>query len=110
MSRVGKKPIPLPKGVKLDIGATILKVEGPRGKLEVPVKAKAAATPNLRMNSRLSVRPEENSDLLFKNLIVVSTECASYQVLVLSISCQYFMNFDIQVTVLYSALMEERYL
>ena len=37
MSRVGKKPIPLPKGVKLDIGATILKVEGPKGKLEVPV-------------------------------------------------------------------------
>jgi large subunit ribosomal protein L6 len=39
MSRVGKKPIPLPKGVKLDIGATLLKVEGPKGKLEVPVPA-----------------------------------------------------------------------
>jgi large subunit ribosomal protein L6 len=39
MSRVGKKPIPLPKGVKLDIGSTILKVEGPKGKLEVPVPA-----------------------------------------------------------------------
>jgi large subunit ribosomal protein L6 len=37
MSRVGKKPIPLPKGVKLNIGATLLKVEGPKGKLEVPV-------------------------------------------------------------------------
>ena len=37
MSRVGKKPIPLPKGVKLNIAATILKVEGPKGKLEVPV-------------------------------------------------------------------------
>jgi large subunit ribosomal protein L6 len=39
MSRVGKKPIPLPKGVKLNIGATLLKVEGPKGKLEVPVPA-----------------------------------------------------------------------
>ena len=39
MSRVGKKPIPLPKGVKLEIGATILKVEGPKGKLQVPVPA-----------------------------------------------------------------------
>ena len=37
MSRVGKKPIPLPKGVKLEIGTTFLKVEGPRGKLQVPV-------------------------------------------------------------------------
>ncbi len=39
MSRVGKKPISLPKGVKLNIGPTLLKVEGPKGKLEVPVPA-----------------------------------------------------------------------
>lgn len=39
MSRVGKKPIPLPKGVKLNIGDQVLKVEGPKGKLEVPVPA-----------------------------------------------------------------------
>ena len=36
MSRVGKKPIPLPKGVKLTIGAQ-LQVEGPKGKLSVPI-------------------------------------------------------------------------
>ena len=43
MSRVGNKPIPLPKGVKIVIGNPML-VEGPKGKLEVPlpdgVKAK----------------------------------------------------------------------
>lgn len=39
MSRVGKKPIPLPKGVKLNIGDQVLKVEGPKGKLEVPMPA-----------------------------------------------------------------------
>ncbi len=38
MSRVGKKPIPLPKGVKVAIGAE-LEVEGPKGKLKVPVPA-----------------------------------------------------------------------
>jgi len=38
MSRVGKKPIPLPKGVKVTIGDT-LQVEGPKGKLTVPVPA-----------------------------------------------------------------------
>jgi large subunit ribosomal protein L6 len=36
MSRVGKKPIPLPKGVKITIGKDLL-VEGPKGKQTVPV-------------------------------------------------------------------------
>ena len=38
MSRVGKKPIPLPKGVKVTIGSELL-VEGPKGKQTVPVPA-----------------------------------------------------------------------
>lgn len=36
MSRVGKKPIPLPKGVKINVGDQLL-VEGPKGKLTVPI-------------------------------------------------------------------------
>jgi large subunit ribosomal protein L6 len=36
MSRVGKKPIPVPKGVKIAIGEQ-LQVEGPKGKLSVPI-------------------------------------------------------------------------
>ena len=36
MSRVGKKPAPLPKGVKINIGEQ-LEVEGPKGKLSVPI-------------------------------------------------------------------------
>lgn len=36
MSRVGKKPIPLPKGVKVTLGEKLL-VEGPKGKLSVPI-------------------------------------------------------------------------
>jgi large subunit ribosomal protein L6 len=36
MSRVGKKPIPLPAGVKVNIGAE-LEVQGPKGKLSVPL-------------------------------------------------------------------------
>jgi large subunit ribosomal protein L6 len=34
MSRVGKKPIPLPKGVKVTVGGEML-VEGPKGKLNL---------------------------------------------------------------------------
>ncbi len=38
MSRVGKKPIVLPKGVKITVGEQVL-VEGPKGKQTVPVPA-----------------------------------------------------------------------
>ncbi|HYP14778.1 MAG TPA: 50S ribosomal protein L6 [Bryobacteraceae bacterium] len=38
MSRVGKKPIPVPSGVKIQIGDE-LRVEGPKGKLTVPIPA-----------------------------------------------------------------------
>ena len=36
MSRVGKKPIPVPSGVKIQV-ADVLRVEGPKGKLTVPI-------------------------------------------------------------------------
>ena len=36
MSRIGKKPIPLPSGVKVQIGGQ-LEVTGPKGKLTVPI-------------------------------------------------------------------------
>src|SRR5450432_240860 len=36
MSRIGKKPIPLPSGVKIQIGQE-LEVTGPKGKLMVPI-------------------------------------------------------------------------
>ena len=38
MSRVGKKPIPLPKGVKINV-TDHFEVEGPKGKLTVPIPA-----------------------------------------------------------------------
>ena len=49
MSRVGKKPIPVPSGVKLKIGRD-LQVEGPKGKLTVPIPA--------------GIRIEENNGIL----------------------------------------------
>ena len=36
MSRIGNKPVPLPKGVQVAIGEQLI-VEGPKGKLTVPV-------------------------------------------------------------------------
>ena len=43
MSRVGNKPIPLPKGVKITIGEH-LAVEGPKGKQNVPVPSGVTLT------------------------------------------------------------------
>lgn len=39
MSRVGRKVIAVPKGVKIQVGSHQLQVEGPKGKLETPVPA-----------------------------------------------------------------------
>ncbi len=37
MSRIGRKPIPLPTGVKIAMAADKIDVQGPKGKLTVPV-------------------------------------------------------------------------
>ncbi len=37
MSRIGKKPIPLPKGVNVKIDGKVVAVQGPKGKLDTPL-------------------------------------------------------------------------
>jgi large subunit ribosomal protein L6 len=37
MSRIGRKPIPLPAGVKVQLGAGAVEVQGPKGKLNIPL-------------------------------------------------------------------------
>ncbi|MGA8108696.1 MAG: 50S ribosomal protein L6, partial [Acidobacteriaceae bacterium] len=39
MSRIGKKPIPLPQGVKYAVHGSVVTVEGPKGKLEQVIPA-----------------------------------------------------------------------
>ena len=39
MSRIGKKPIALPKGVTVTVGDQELEVKGPKGTLKTPVPA-----------------------------------------------------------------------
>jgi large subunit ribosomal protein L6 len=45
MSRIGKQPIPIPAGVKVAVGGGKVKVEGPKGKLEIPYH------PNMKVES-----------------------------------------------------------
>jgi large subunit ribosomal protein L6 len=37
MSRIGKKPIPVPQGVKVSINGSVIEVQGPKGKLETRI-------------------------------------------------------------------------
>ncbi len=37
MSRIGRKPIPLPTGVKVQVSASAVEVQGPKGKLNVRI-------------------------------------------------------------------------
>jgi len=37
MSRIGRKPIPVPAGVKVQLSASAVEVQGPKGKLSVPL-------------------------------------------------------------------------
>jgi large subunit ribosomal protein L6 len=37
MSRVGRKPIPVPQGVKVSVADGLVRVQGPKGKLETPI-------------------------------------------------------------------------
>ena len=39
MSRIGKKPIPVPQGVTVKIDGNLVAVQGPKGKLDTPIPA-----------------------------------------------------------------------
>ena len=57
MSRVGKKPIPVPSGVKINVGEQ-MQVEGPKGKLTVPIPAGIRVEQN---NGTLNIIRENDS-------------------------------------------------
>lgn len=44
MSRIGKKPIPIPQGVKVQISGTKVHVEGPKGKMDLNVHPRMKIT------------------------------------------------------------------
>jgi large subunit ribosomal protein L6 len=44
MSRIGKKPVPIPQGVKVQIEQNVVRAEGPKGKLSQTVPAGLSAT------------------------------------------------------------------
>jgi len=64
MSRIGKKPIPLPKGVKVQIGER-LEVTGPKGTLSVPLPAGIRVE---QADGRLDLKRENDSQAALHGL------------------------------------------
>jgi large subunit ribosomal protein L6 len=58
MSRIGKKPIALPKGVTAKIEGNLVAVQGPKGKLETPLP------PGIKMEQQdghlVAIRPDDS--------------------------------------------------
>jgi large subunit ribosomal protein L6 len=59
MSRIGKKPVPLAKGVKVAIAAQNVKVEGPKGKLELNVHPLIKVQHDAAKNELTVARPND---------------------------------------------------
>ncbi|MFO7973361.1 MAG: 50S ribosomal protein L6 [Candidatus Hydrogenedentota bacterium] len=81
MSRVGKLPIPIPDGVKVELSARRIKVTGPKGTLEQAIhpEVKVAVEDNQIVVTRPSDRPEHRSlhglmRALLYNLVVGVTQ------------------------------------
>jgi large subunit ribosomal protein L6 len=57
MSRIGKKPIAIPQGVKVNIQGNLVSVQGPKGKLDTPLPS------GIKMEQKdghlLAVRPDD---------------------------------------------------
>ena len=63
MSRIGKKPIPIPKGVTVKVASDAVEVQGPKGKLRQPIPPGIAFSQD---NGSLVAKPEREDKELKK--------------------------------------------
>ena len=59
MSRIGKKPVPLPKGVTASVEGQTVKVKGPKGELSVKLVPEVSATIG---DDGITVTPDKNQE------------------------------------------------
>jgi large subunit ribosomal protein L6 len=59
MSRIGKKPVPLPKGVTASVEGQTIKVKGPKGELSVKLVPQVSASVG---EDGITVTPDKNQD------------------------------------------------
>jgi large subunit ribosomal protein L6 len=58
MSRIGRKPVPIPQGVKVQVADGTVRAEGPKGKLSQPVPAPLSA--KVEGNVLVIARPDDD--------------------------------------------------
>jgi len=58
MSRIGRKPVPIPQGVKVQVTDGTVRAEGPKGKLSQPVPAPLSA--KVEGNVLVIARPDDD--------------------------------------------------
>jgi large subunit ribosomal protein L6 len=58
MSRIGKKPIPVPQGVKVEIAGNLVRLQGPKGKMEQPLPP--GITLEQKDGNLVAVRPDDD--------------------------------------------------
>ena len=59
MSRIGKKPVPIAKGVKVNLAGRHVKMEGAKGKLELEVHKLITVTHDAAKNELVVTRPND---------------------------------------------------
>jgi large subunit ribosomal protein L6 len=59
MSRIGKKPVPITKGVKVALADHTVRFEGPKGKLELQVHPTISVTLDSAKNELVVTRPND---------------------------------------------------
>ena len=83
MSRIGKKPVPLAKGVKLSVAGQSVKMEGAKGKLELDVHPLIKVAHDAAKNELVVTRPNDEKQskalhgltrALLANMVIGVTE------------------------------------
>jgi large subunit ribosomal protein L6 len=81
MSRIAKKPLPLPKGVDLNQSADVLKVKGPKGELTMAVNSEvvvsledSVASVSPRSGSKFSIAMAGTTRALINNMLTGVTD------------------------------------
>ena len=69
MSRIGKKPVVLPAGLKVDLKEKTLVVEGPKGKMSIEVDSRISIENNCELEDLTLEQWKECSDLIEDDIL-----------------------------------------
>ena len=75
MSRIGRKPIPIPQGVKVQVDGATVRAEGPKGKLAQPVPSGLSA----KVENNVLVISRAGDDRKVRALHGLARECRRHR-------------------------------